>query len=83
MKNTEIKRYEHAPVTSLALAGAQEDDLLLCCSVLLASSPDLPQLPCCTHAAPPRSFPFCFAGCPSTVIPPLPHHRRAENCSLP
>ena len=65
-----------------ALAGAGEDDPFLSCSVLLASSPDLPQISCCAHAAPPRSFPFRLAGCPSTVIPPLPHHR-AENCSLP
>ena len=65
-----------------ALAGAEEHDLLLSCSVLLASSPDLPQIPCCANAAPTRSFPFCFAGFPST-LPLLPHPRRAENCSLP
>ena len=66
-----------------ALAGAKEDDPRLSCSVLLTFSPDLPQIPCCPHAAPPRSFPFCFAGRPSAVILPLPHHRRAENCLLP
>ena len=49
--NTRLLRAE-------ALAGAEEDDLLLSCSVLLASSPNLPQIPCCAHAAPPRSFPF-------------------------
>ena len=66
-----------------ALAGAGEDDPFLSCSVLLASSPDFPHIPCCARAAPPRLFLFCFAGSPSTVIPPLPHHRRADNCSLP
>ena len=50
---------------------------------MLASSPDLPRIPYYAHAAPPSSFPFCFAGCPFTVIPPLPHHRRAETRSLP
>ena len=75
-KNTRLLRAE-------ALARAEEDDLLLSCSVLLAFSPDLPQISYCVHAAPPRSFQFCFAVCPSTVIPPLRHHHRAENYSLP
>ena len=57
--------------------------MTLSSSALSRSLPLLPQIPCCAHAAPPHSFPFCFAGWPSTVIPPLPHHRRAENCSLP
>ena len=74
--NTRLLRAE-------ALADAEDDGPLLSCSVLLASPPEFRQIPCCAHAVPPRSFPFCFAGCPSTVIPPLPRHRRAENCSLP
>ena len=49
--NTRLLRAE-------ALAGAEEDDPLLSCSVLLASSPDLPQIPRCSHVDPPRSFPF-------------------------
>ena len=46
-RNTRLLRAE-------ALAGAEEDDPLLSCFALLASSPDLPQIPCCAHAAPPR-----------------------------
>ena len=66
------RRYYTRLFRACGLAGVKQDDPLLSCFVLLISYPDLPQIPCCAHAAPPRSFPFCFAGCPSTVIPLCP-----------
>ena len=76
-----INRDEYAPVVSRGSCWRGRRGPFLPCFVLLASSPDLPQIPCCAHACCCSTLiPISFAGCPSTAIPLFPIIV-AQNCS--
>ena len=71
--NTKIKGSEYAPFVSRRSCCRGRGCPLIPFFVLLASSPDLTQIPCCSHACCCSTLvPISFTGCPSTATPPFP-----------